>query len=535
LTYGEERSRYKKYPKSYKRGNVRTKKRYFLRRSDNRAPFLHKRNVRRYNPRKNYDSTCRCFICNSPDHLSKTCPNKDKKRYSNKHEEQEKVLIIDSVNENILVCDDEIMDDESIYSIIETDEIEYDEEQDSSEEELDLIDELSGLKIEMMDQIVFKHMKEEYNTLPDICPSIFAGMNIRCVFCIYYQDPEERATCNLCLKQACMLCLEQLKEKKNEAVVNTKYENNIPKEVGLKNEGSKHINNIPQEFLIPRLSFKTNHILSYFTQDIIDLIWEKYAERHYKTFQDIQDYFLKIYKGKARPGIIVKANIFPLLHIDEVAIVRPHQRFIIFMADIDLKYFRNIQRSNEDDISLQTIIDHGLIHDIYGTLQEVIQSDLGTAIKEACKKLACLQGKYKIKFCSNPPKFTQPIRPACHDIYITKGQYRFPNVWRIEKDYEELFARKTNHDNWRIFSEAKELEGSIIFDREYRMMFQNKITKIFLREYYTRYSIIQRGVGRLIKPNYGEDCQLRKEYRELLAIYEISQPDEPDVEEDIDW
>lgn len=38
------------------------------------------------------------------------------------------MLIIDSVNENILVCDDDIMDDESIYSIIETDEVEYDEE-----------------------------------------------------------------------------------------------------------------------------------------------------------------------------------------------------------------------------------------------------------------------------------------------------------------------------------------------------------------------------------------------------------------------
>ena len=79
LTYGEERPRNKKNYKAPRRynNNFRTKKRYFLRRSDNRAPFLHKRNVRRYNPRKSYDKTCRCFICNSPDHLSKTCPNKD--------------------------------------------------------------------------------------------------------------------------------------------------------------------------------------------------------------------------------------------------------------------------------------------------------------------------------------------------------------------------------------------------------------------------------------------------------------------------
>jgi hypothetical protein len=103
-------------------------------------------------------------------------------------------------------------------------------------------------------------------------------------------------------------------------------------------------------------------------------------------------------------------------------------------ADINLNYFKNIQRNTEDDISLQTIIDHGLIHDIYGTLKEIIRSS--KAIKEASKKLACIQGKYKIEFCSNPLKFMQPIRPACHDIYIIKGQYKFPNSWRIMENYE---------------------------------------------------------------------------------------------------
>jgi hypothetical protein len=108
------------------------------------------------------------------------------------------------------------------------------------------------------------------------------------VFCIYYQDPEDRATCSLCLRQACMLCLNPQKDRNKEAVVNTKYEKNKLEEgVSLGKEGNKYINNTPQEFLIPRLSFKTNQALSYFTQDIIDLIWKKYAERHYKTFQDI--------------------------------------------------------------------------------------------------------------------------------------------------------------------------------------------------------------------------------------------------------
>ena len=50
-----------------------------------------------------------------------------------------------------------IMDDESIQSIIETEEIEYDKEKESSEEELNLIDELAGIKIEMMDQINCEH------------------------------------------------------------------------------------------------------------------------------------------------------------------------------------------------------------------------------------------------------------------------------------------------------------------------------------------------------------------------------------------
>jgi hypothetical protein len=45
---------------------------------------------------------------------------------------------------------------------------------------------------------------------------------------------------------------------------------------------------------------------------------------------------------------------------------------------------------------------------------------------------------------------------------------------------------------------------------------------------------LQREVGRLIKPNYGAECQLRKKYREWLSWYEIWQPDEPDNKEDID-
>jgi hypothetical protein len=115
---------------------------------------------------------------------------------------------------------------------IEIDKIEYDVENESSDGDLDLIDELSGLKIEMMDQIDYKHKK--------------GNPNIRCVFCIYYQDPVDRATCSLFLRQPCMLCLNLQKDRKNKAVVNIKYEKNKPEEeVSLEKEGSKHIKNTP--------------------------------------------------------------------------------------------------------------------------------------------------------------------------------------------------------------------------------------------------------------------------------------------------
>ena len=169
--------------------------------------------------------------------------------------------------------------------------------------------------------------------------------NIKCVFCIYYQDPAKRATCRLCLKQACMSCLKQQNDMKNESVAKIIYEENkvqLEEEVILEEKENKYLNNTPQEFFIPRLSFKTQQILSYFTRDIIDLIWKKYVGRHYKTFHDIQNYFMKLYQGKERHlGIIVNANIFSLLHLDKL-IVKPHQRFLILRADINLKYFRSI-------------------------------------------------------------------------------------------------------------------------------------------------------------------------------------------------
>ena len=68
-------------------------------------------------------------------------------------------------------------------------------------------------------------------------------------------------------------------------------------------------------------------------------------------------------------------------------------------------------------------------------------------------------------FYSSPPRFTPPLRPATHDVYINKGCYPFPSNthYDLGQEYEELLSKDTNHDNWRIFNEAKELEENIIY------------------------------------------------------------------------
>jgi len=112
-----------------------------------------------------------------------------------------------------------------------------------------------------------------------------------------------------------------------------------------------------------------------------------------------------------------------------------------------------------EDISLQTIIDQGLVHAVYGSMEEILHSGLGIAIKETCKKLYHLKGRFKIMFYSLPPRFTPPLRPTTHDVYINKGCYHFlrNTYYDLGQEYEELLSKDTNHDNWRIFN-AKELE-----------------------------------------------------------------------------
>jgi len=115
--------------------------------------------------------------------------------------------------------------------------------------------------------------------------------------------------------------------------------------------------NIAYEFLTLRISFKTEQIFSYFTQDIIDLIWGKYAERQNRIFLDIQSFFMKLYKGNERhPAIVISTHILPVLHLDDTLVIKPRHTYLILKADINLKYFRTIQRNSTQEISLQTII-----------------------------------------------------------------------------------------------------------------------------------------------------------------------------------
>ena len=70
-------------------------------------------------------------------------------------------------------------------------------ENESSDDEIDLVEELAGLKIEMMNQVECE-------------PDWIIGKgdySIKCAYCIYYPSQDNRSTCRLCLKQTCASCL----------------------------------------------------------------------------------------------------------------------------------------------------------------------------------------------------------------------------------------------------------------------------------------------------------------------------------------
>lgn len=112
-----------------------------------------------------------------------------------------------------------------------------------------------------------------------------------------------------------------------------------------------------------------------------------------------------------------------------------------------------------------------------------------------------------------------------HNIYILKGCFNFLDKRRTDvliEEQKELFFQNMNHDKWRWFKEAMKIEESIHLDTTYQMVFQNQIMKIWCGE---NNGFLHKGVGRLIKPNYGKDTLIRKEYQQMLDWYEILQLD----------
>uniref|UniRef100_I1Q393 CCHC-type domain-containing protein n=1 Tax=Oryza glaberrima TaxID=4538 RepID=I1Q393_ORYGL len=284
------------------------------------------------------------------------------------------------------------------------------------------------------------------------------------------------------------------------------------------------------ENLQPRLSFRTEQTLSCFGQDILDLVWRKFKERQMKIFLGLQDYFFDLLEGRERnPAIRVIIYMLPLLRLDDQAISDPSYRFLVLKAEINLQRFRNLPTYNHEEISLQTIIDHGLVNSIYATLDQILQSDLGSAVKDVCRRLG--HGRYRIIFSSIPPKFTPPVRPAIHYIYIMNGQFNFQEDGpsKLSDEEEEIYTTNANHENWRLFSEAAEIEEAITTDYEYQLVFQNKITRIFISKYYNQSYEYFKGAGRIIKPDFGNECSKKSYYRSLAQWFQKSEPSEIDT------
>ena len=119
-------------------------KRYFLKRSTRRKPYLDpSRHVRKYNPKRIYRNKLKCYACGEPDHLSTNCPRK-KNLYNTRS------MLLECTNEELVEIDEEIFDTETIYSIVSITK----GKQNSDSENEDLLNDLAELEfpnIEFMD------------------------------------------------------------------------------------------------------------------------------------------------------------------------------------------------------------------------------------------------------------------------------------------------------------------------------------------------------------------------------------------------
>ena len=113
--YGEREKEKRKYRKPYKNYKKYPRKQYYLRKSKARKPFLKKEHhVRRYRPERTYGNRLSCFICKQPNHLATNCPNKHNSFNREAH-------LVELFSEDLIEIDDNILETESIYSIVSED------------------------------------------------------------------------------------------------------------------------------------------------------------------------------------------------------------------------------------------------------------------------------------------------------------------------------------------------------------------------------------------------------------------------------
>lgn len=97
-----KKTKHKKYP---------SRRKYYIRQSSQKKPFLNKgHHVRKFYPNRDYKSI-KCYICGEPGHTARNCRNKVNR--DDKHTQ-----LVDTVQMDLLHIDEEMGDDESIYSIV---------------------------------------------------------------------------------------------------------------------------------------------------------------------------------------------------------------------------------------------------------------------------------------------------------------------------------------------------------------------------------------------------------------------------------
>ncbi|WMV43464.1 hypothetical protein MTR67_036849, partial [Solanum verrucosum] len=196
------KKRYKKYKPYY---NKQYNKKYYLRKSSARKPYLNKdRHVRKYRNDRNYKNKLECFTCGSIEHLANVCPKRNNSRTRNSQ-------LIEDFQETLINVDEYMSDNESIYSIVsvEIEETTRSDESDSANEEL--INEI-GLEFNNID-LEELQINTMMNVLQECTHEFERNKGIdsnQCILCKWYPSREKRAKCKFCYAEGCITCIENL-------------------------------------------------------------------------------------------------------------------------------------------------------------------------------------------------------------------------------------------------------------------------------------------------------------------------------------